>query len=110
MAKNIVELEANQEIDGERAFEASFSPVGVDELMLEFDPKRSGPPVVVLSNDSGARKEVHPLAQRGRDGRFAAHFPHDGSVFSKVRVTMARGAKARLVKVKLVARAVGAPA
>jgi hypothetical protein len=110
MSRNIVELEANQDVDGERAFERAFTPVAVDELMLEFDPKHSGPPLVVLSNDAGAKKEIHPSAQRGREGRFQAHLPHDGVTWSKVRVSMLRGAKGKLLKVKLVAKTVGAPA
>jgi hypothetical protein len=107
MSRNIVELEANQDVDGERAFERTFSPVVVDELMLEFDPKHTGPPLVVLSNDAGAKKEIHPAPQRGREGRFSVHFAHEGVAWSKVRVSMLRGAKAKLVKVKLIAKAAG---
>jgi hypothetical protein len=95
MPRNIVELEANQDVDGERAYEGAFAPVTVDELMLEFDPKHGG------------RKEVHPAPLRGREGRFSAHFSHDGAAWSKVRVSMLRGAKGRLLKVKLVAKAAG---
>jgi hypothetical protein len=107
MPRNIVELEANQDVDGERAYEGAFAPVSVDELMLEFDPRHSGPPLVVLSNDAGGRKEVHPTPLRGREGRFSTHFSHDGTAWSKVRVSMLRGAKGRLLKVKLVAKAAG---
>jgi hypothetical protein len=107
MARNIVEIEANADVDGQRAFERSFAATSIDEVMLEFDPKHSGPPIVVLSNDAGAQKEIHPSPNRGREGRFSAHLPHDTSTWSKVRVSMARGAKAKLLKVKLVAKTPG---
>lgn len=109
MARNIVELEANQDIDGERAFEREFPAVAIDELMLEFEPKHTGPPLVVLSNDAGVRKEIHPAAQRGREGRFSVHFAHEAGTWSKVRVSMLRGTKGKLLKVKLVAKSPVAP-
>jgi hypothetical protein len=107
MAHNIVQLDANMDIDGERAFEATFAPTAVDEILLEFDPKHSGPAVIHLSNDSGGRKEIHPTPQRGREGRMSAHFAHDAAAgtWSKLRVSMLRGVKAKLIKVKLIAKA-----
>jgi hypothetical protein len=98
--KNIVELQANQAIDGAAAFEATFPAHVVDELMLEFDPKHSGPPLVVLSGGA-APKEVHPTPLRGRDGRFAVHFK-PGETCTSVRVSMLRGVKGKLIKVKLI--------
>jgi hypothetical protein len=107
MSRNIVDLEANADIGGEVAFERTFPPVSVDELMLEFDPKKNGPPLVVLTNESGVTKEIHPSPQRGREGRFMAHFPHEAGTWSKVRVSMLRGSKGRLVRVKIIAKTPG---
>jgi hypothetical protein len=106
--KNIVELPANQEIDGTKAFEASFSPLAVHEVLLEFDPKHSGPPLCRFSNEQGGTQELHMLPQRGRDGRFSNHVA-GGAKWSKVSVTTLRNVKARLVKVKLIGK-VEAPA
>jgi hypothetical protein len=74
----------------------------VDELMLEFEPKHSGPPLVVLSGGAGA-KEIHPTPLRGREGRFAAHFK-PAETCTSLRVSMLRGVKGKLVKVKLIGR------
>jgi hypothetical protein len=102
--RNIHEIEANQQVDPTTAFESTFAPLAVDELLLEFDPKHSGPPLVTLSNDAGATKEVHPLPQRGREGRFSAHTEGSGT-WSKIRVALApRGHKAKLVRIKLIAK------
>jgi hypothetical protein len=65
VSRNIHEIEANKEITPTVAFEATFSPLAIDEVLLEFDPKHSGPPVVVLGNGSGETKEIHMLPQRG---------------------------------------------
>jgi hypothetical protein len=103
MAGNIVELVANQNVDGQNAFTQSFAPTAVDELLLEFDPKHSGPPIVKLSGEGGAAKEIHPLPQRGREGRFSAHLGGDAK-WSSLSVTMARNTKGRLVKVRLIVK------
>ena len=110
MAGNIVELVANQEIDGQRAFSQTFSATAVDELMLEFDPKHTGPPIVHLTGSDGAKKEIHPMPLRGREGRFSAHLGGD-TKWSSISVTMALETKGKLVKVRLVVRshAPGAP-
>ncbi len=100
--KNIVELAANVEIDGTRAFEASFAPTGIHELLVEFEPKHAGPPIVKLSGDGGATEEVHPNPQRGREGRFSAQMKDHTKMWSRLSVTTARNMKARLVKVKLI--------
>src|SRR5262245_31832783 len=102
--KNILELAVDRTIDGTSAFEANFPAHVVDELMLEFDPKHSGPPLVVLSGGA-APKEVHPTPLRGRDGRFATHF-NPGEKCTSLKVSMLRGVKAKLVKVKLIGHAV----
>ena len=98
--KNIVEFEANKSIDGTEAFVANFASHVVDELMLEFEPKHSGPPLVVLTGGAGT-KEIHPTPLRGRDGRFAVHF-RPPETCSSLRVSMLRGVKGKLVKVKLI--------
>jgi hypothetical protein len=102
MSGNILELPANKAIDGADAFEATFAPHAVDELMLEFDPKHSGPPLVVLGL-AGGPKEIHPTPLRGREGRFAVHF-RPAETCTSVRVSMLRGTKGRLVKIKLIGR------
>src|SRR5687767_7050284 len=107
MAHNIVQLDANVDIDGEHAFEKTFPATAVDEIMLEFGPKHTGPPLIVLSNDAGVKKEVHPTPLRGREGRFSAHFAHESGTWSSVRVTMLRGMKGKLVKVKIFAKTPG---
>lgn len=105
--KNIVELAANTEIDGTRAFEATFAPTGVHELMLEFDPRHTGPPIVRLSGNDGAAEELHPIPLRGREGRYSGRLKDQGRSWTKIAVTTARNMKARLIKVKLIG---GAPA
>jgi hypothetical protein len=107
MSRNIVELQANKDVSADSPFEATFPPVDVDEILLEFDPKHSGPPLIVLSNSGGATKEVHPMPQRGREGRFVARFPNETTQWSAIRVGMLRGKRGRLVKVKLVAKTAG---
>lgn len=97
--RNIVELAANTDVDGTKAFEASFPATEVHELMLEFDPKHTGPPICVLAGGSAGSKEIHVPPLRGREGRYAAQV--GGGSFSSVRVTTARNVKAKLIKVKL---------
>ena len=99
MSKNIVELAANVEVDGTKAFEATFPPTDVHELLLEFDPKHRGPPICVLSDGGANTKEIHVPPLAGREGRYSAQV--GGMRFSSVRVTTARNVKARLLKVKL---------
>lgn|GEM_PF-2299845 len=107
MSRNILEIEAHKEITPTVAFEATFSPLAIDEVMLEFDPKHSGPPVIVLGNGSGETKEIHMLPQRGREGRFANHTEGSGT-WSTIKVHLAsRGHKAKLVKVKFIAKGAG---
>jgi hypothetical protein len=106
--KNIVELAADLEIDGQTGFEATFPPMQVHELMLVMDPRHSGPPVVVLSDGAAGTKEVHPLPLRGREGRYSAQIG-GGATYSKIRVTTARDVIAQLQKVKLISGA-GHPA
>jgi hypothetical protein len=107
MSRNIVELQANQDVTGEKPFEANFPAVDVDEVMLEFDPKHTGPPLIVFSNAAGVRKEIHPMPLRGREGRFSARLPGETTAWSNVKVSMLRGTRGRLVKVKLVAKTPG---
>ena len=102
--KNILELAADKEIDGQEGFEATFPAMPVHELMLLMDPRRSGPPIVVLSDGTGVTKEVHPLPLRGREGRYSAQISGDAS-YSKIRVTTARDIVAQLQKVKLISGA-----
>ncbi len=98
----VVELVANKELQGDEAFEATFPPMTVGEVTVECDPKRSGPPVCVLG-DGTAKAEVHPAPVRGRDGRYSAHVK-ETNAWTSVRVTIARGKKAHLVKVRLIPR------
>lgn len=97
--RNIVELAANANVDGTTAFEATFPATEVHELMLEFDPKHTGPPICVLSGGSGGSKEIHVPPLRGREGRYSAQV--GGGTFASVRVTTARNVKAKLIKIKL---------
>src|SRR5437016_5742606 len=101
--RNIHEIDVNQDIDPTKAFEGTFPAQSVDELLLELDPKHSGPPVVTLSGDGGATKEFHPKPQFGREGRFAQQIGGPEK-WSGVRVTLARGKSAKLLKVKLIAK------
>ena len=108
MSHNIHEIPANKEITPTVAFEATFPPLAIDEVMLEFDPKHAGPPIVVLGNGSGATKELHMTPQRGREGRFANHTEGSGT-WTTVKVHLApRGHKAKLVKIKFIAKGAGA--
>ena len=97
--RNIVELAANVDVDGTKAFEASFPATDVHELMLEFDPKHSGPPICVLSDGAANSKEVHVPPIRGREGRYSSQV--GGGRYSSIRITTARNVKAKLIKVKL---------
>jgi hypothetical protein len=99
--RNIVEIEAKKEIDGTQAFEASFAPTPVHELMLEMEVKRRGPPICVLTTEDGGKVEVHPNPLRGREGRYAAQVKSASRV-TGIRVTTAHDIVARLVKVKLI--------
>ena len=103
MAGNIVELVANQDVDGARAFTQTFAATAVDELMLEFDPKHSGPPIAKLAGEGGAAKEIHPMPLRGREGRFSAHVGGDEK-WSSISVSMAREKRGKLLKVRLVVK------
>jgi hypothetical protein len=109
--KNIVELDANAEIDGQQGFEASFAPTEVHEVMIVMHRRHLGPPIVVLSDGDGATQEVHPLPLSGREGRYATRL-EGGRMGSKVRVTTARDIVAKLEKVKLIGghKHVGPPA
>jgi len=105
--KNIHEIEANQDVDTTKAFEGAFPAQPVDELLLEFDPKHSGPPIVTLLGDGGASKTIHPRPQLGREGRFATQVGGPER-WNRVKVglahTMASGKPAKLVRVKLIAK------
>ena len=103
--RNIHEIEANADVDPSKAFESAFPAQAIDELLLEFDPKHSGPPVVTFGGDGGAKKEVHPLPQRGREGRFAMQMGGPEK-WTSIRVTLSHRAHkpARLVRVKLIAK------
>ena len=103
MAGNIVELVANQDIDGQRGYTAQFPATAVQELMLEFDPKHRGPPICNLTGEGGATKNIHPLPLRGREGRFSAHVGDD-TKWSGITVTMARETKGKLLKIRLVVK------
>ena len=102
--KNITELAANKEIDGQEGFEATFPPTEIHELMLEFDPRQSGPPIVALSDTTGAKQVIHMRPQLGREGRFATQVG-GGKLFTSLRVTTARDIIAKLVKVKMISGA-----
>jgi hypothetical protein len=102
--KNIHEIAASMDLDPTKNFEATFPAQKIDELLLEFDPKHSGPPLVTLLGDAGATKTLHPTPQFGREGRFVAHLPGP-ETWTTIRVTLApRGHKAKLVAIKLIAK------
>lgn len=104
MSRNIHEIEANKEITPTVAFEATFAPLAIDEVLLEFDPKHPGPPVVILGGDNGLTKEIHMLPSRGREGRFANHTEGTGT-YNKIKVHLAaRGKTAKLIRVKFIAK------
>lgn len=102
--KNITELAANQEIDSQKGFEATFPATEIHELMLEFDPHHSGPPIVMLSEATGEKTTIHMRPSLGREGRFATQVV-GGKMFTAVRVTTARDIVAKLVKVKMISGA-----
>ncbi len=99
----VMELAANRELQGDEAFEATFPPTAVGEITVECDPKKSGPPICVLTDAAGAKSEVHPMPTRGREGRYSSHVK-EPNAWTAVRVTIARGKKAHLVKVRLIPR------
>jgi hypothetical protein len=103
MAGNVVDLVADKDLQGETAFEATFPPTVVGELSVECDPKKSGPPVCVLSDGAAGKAEIHPMPVRGREGRYMSHVK-ETTAFTSIRVTIARNMKAHLVKVRLIAR------
>ena len=105
MAGNIVELAVNQDIDGQNGYTASFPATAMDQLMLEFDPKHTGPPVCALTGHEGAKMEIHPMPLRGREGRFSAHVGND-TKWSGITVTMAAASKhkGKLLKIRLVVK------
>ena len=103
--KNITELAANnQEIDGQKGFEASFPATEIHELILEFVPHHAGPPIVTLTETTGGTQTIHMRPSPGREGRFATQLL-GGKKFTAVRVTTARDIVARLAKVKLISGA-----
>lgn len=101
--KNIVELAANKDIDTASGFEGTFPSLHVDELMLEFDPKHVGPPIALFGNGSGGTKEFHLIPLRGREGRFSTKVGGTES-WTTIKVTLARGKTAKLLKVKLIGK------
>jgi hypothetical protein len=104
MSKNIHEIPANQEVDPTKAFEADFPSQKIDELLLEFDPKHSGPPLATLSGGNGTAKELHPRPQFGREGRFVIQIGGE-ETWTHIKVCLApRGHKAKLVAIKLIAK------
>src|SRR5262245_57041708 len=102
--KNITELAANPEIDGQQGFEATFPPTEIHELMLEFDPRHPGPPVAVLTEASGEKTSIHLRPSLGREGRFATQIL-GAKKFVSLRITTARDIVAKLVKVKFISGA-----
>jgi hypothetical protein len=103
--RNITELAANnQEIDGQQGFEATFPPTEIHELMLEFAPHHSGPPIVTLTEEGGGTQTIHMRPSPGREGRFATQVL-GGKKFTAVRVTTARDIVAKLAKVKMISGA-----
>jgi hypothetical protein len=104
MGRNITEIDAKQEIDGQKAFEATFAATPVHEVMLEMEPRRRGPPVCILRSEDGQSLEVHPNPMRGREGRYAAQVQSPAR-FTSIRITTAHDVVARLVKVKLIGSA-----
>ncbi len=107
--RNILELEADVDIDGDRAFEHEFAPLVVHEIMLDFDPKRVGPPLCVLSGQNGATKELKPLPQHFRPGHYVQRVDGD-EAWTRLRITIAKGKSAHLKKVKLIAKGAGGTA
>jgi len=101
--KNIIEIEANKDIDGTEVFEGTFAKTHIDELMLEFTPKHVGVPVATLKGDGGASKEIHMIPLRGREGRFAVKLAGP-EAWNGIRVHMVRETKGHLVKVKLIGK------
>ena len=102
--KNITELTANQEIDGQKGFEATFPPAEIHELMLQFDPHHSGPPIVTLTEPSGEKTTIHMRPSPGREGRFATQIL-GAKKFTSLVVTTARDIIAKLEKVKIISGA-----
>jgi hypothetical protein len=102
--KNITELAANQEIDGQKGFEAGFAPTEIHEVLLEFHPRHSGPPIVTLTQDTGEKQVFHMRPSLGREGRYATQVL-GAKKFTAVRVTTARDVVAKLVKIKFISGA-----
>lgn len=97
----IQEIEAVATIDPTVTFDTSFPARTIDELLLDFDPKHSGPPICVLTDDAGGTKEIHMPPSWGREGHFAAKL--GGTVrWVKISVRIARGKAAKLKKIKLI--------
>lgn len=97
----IQEIEAVATVDTTATFDTTFAARTIDELLLDFDPKHSGPPICVLTDDAGGTKEIHMPPSWGREGHFAAKL--GGPVkWVKVSVRMARGKPAKLKKIKLI--------
>ena len=59
--KNIVEIEANKDINGTDVFEGTFPKTHIDELMLEFDAQARRGPRRDAQGDGGASKEIHMI-------------------------------------------------
>jgi hypothetical protein len=100
-SKFIQEIEAVATIDTTVTFDTTFAARTIDELLLDFDPKHSGPPICVLTGDAGATKEIHMPPSWGREGHFAAKLGGPEK-WVKVSVRMAKGKAAKLKKIKLI--------
>ena len=99
----IHEIEARKTIDPTNGFEATFAAQPIDELLVVFDAKHSGPPVCVLGNDAAGTKEVHMQPAIGREGHFSVKLG-GGELWSKISVRLARGKSAKLLQVKLIGK------
>lgn len=97
----IHEIAAHATIDASKSFSATFEARIIDELLVVFDARHSGPPVCVLGNDAGESKEVHMQPAFGREGHFSVKLGGPGR-WSKISVHLARGKAAKLLQVKLI--------
>jgi hypothetical protein len=97
----IQEIEAAASIDPTVSFDTTFAARTIDELLLDFDPKHSGPPICTLTDDAGGSKEIHMPPSWGREGHFAAKLGGPER-WVKISVRIARGKAAKLKKIKLI--------